>query len=118
MTPRKKDVLSSVTATADNADKPANDLRQKTQLNRIPQSARFVLVVLSSLALSAGFFSFTSGATLGELGGVSRHLEAWWEVGGLTAWKAVEVGLAWILGFDGELPLFSNCLHLHAFKEG
>ncbi|KAE8350193.1 hypothetical protein BDV28DRAFT_139595 [Aspergillus coremiiformis] len=103
MTPRKKDVFSAVTATADTAaEETASALRQSTQLERIPQPARFVLVVLSSLALSAGFFSLTSGATLGELGDVSRHLEAWWEVGGLTVWKAVEVGLTWVLGFDGR----------------
>lgn len=117
MSPRKKEVLSAVTATADTrADEPANELRRKTQLERIPQSARFVLAVLSSLVLSAGFFSLTSGDTLGELGAVSRHLEAWWEVGGLTAWKAMEVGLAWVLGFDGEFILLRKCLYFHAFK--
>jgi hypothetical protein len=108
MSPRKKEVLSAVTATADpSAEESTSNLRQKTQLERIPSPARFVLVVLSSLALSAGFFSLASETALGELGGVSRHLEAWWEVGGLTAWKAVEVGLAWILGFDGESISFS-----------
>ncbi|KAB8266995.1 hypothetical protein BDV30DRAFT_231989 [Aspergillus minisclerotigenes] len=112
-----KEVLSAVTATADTrADEPANELRQKTRSERIPQSARFVLVVLSSLALSAGFFSLTSGDTLGELGDVSRHLEAWWEVGGLTAWKAVEVGLAWILGFDGrDVSSFIFLTHLPTY---
>ncbi|KAE8155991.1 hypothetical protein BDV40DRAFT_306493 [Aspergillus tamarii] len=117
MSPRKKEVLSAVTATADTrADEPANELRRKTQLERIPQSARFVLVVLSSLVLSAGFFSLTSGDTLGELGAVSRHLEAWWEVGGLTAWKAMEVGLAWVLGFDGrDVSSFIFLTHLPTY---
>ncbi|KAE8390507.1 hypothetical protein BDV23DRAFT_172319 [Aspergillus alliaceus] len=117
MSPRKKEVLSVVTATADSgAEEPESRLRQKTRLERIPQPARFVLVVLSSLALSAGFFSLTSGATLGELGGVSRHLEAWWEVGGLTVWKGVEVGVAWVLGFDGrDVSSFIFLTHLPTY---
>ncbi|KAE8382570.1 hypothetical protein BDV26DRAFT_277937 [Aspergillus bertholletiae] len=111
-----KDVFSAVTATDTRRDERATELRQKSRLERVPQSARFVLVVLSSLALSATCFSLASGATLGELGGVSRHLEAWWEVGGLTAWKAVEVGLAWILGFDGrDVSSFIFLTHLPTY---
>ena len=105
MSPRKKEVLSAVTATADSgaetAEKSTRKLRQKTRVERIHPAVRFSLAVFSSLALSSTLFTLTTGITLGELGSVSKHLETWWEVGGLMAWKAVEVGLAWILGFDG-----------------
>lgn len=76
---------------------------QESQLRRVPSPVRFLLVVFNSLLLSSVLFTMTSSVTLGELGRVSKHLEAWWEVGGLMLWKAVEVGLAWVLGFDGEL---------------
>ncbi|KAJ5103453.1 hypothetical protein N7532_003982 [Penicillium argentinense] len=71
-------------------------------LARIPSPARFALVVLSSLIASSILFTATAEITQGELGLVSKHLEEWWEVGGLVAWRAAEVGLAWILGFDSK----------------
>lgn len=102
MAPRKKEVLSAVTAADDDtAEKTTRQLRHKTRLDRIHPAVRFILAVFGSLALSSTLFSLTTGITLGELGRVSKHLETWWEVGGLMAWKAVEVGLAWIMGFDG-----------------
>lgn len=58
------------------------------------------MVVLGSLIMSSVLFTLTADVTQGELGLVSKHLEEWWEVGGLVAWRAAEVGLAWILGFD------------------
>ncbi|KAJ5590649.1 hypothetical protein N7450_004621, partial [Penicillium hetheringtonii] len=65
-----------------------------------PSPARFALVVFGSLIASSILFTLTADVTQGELGLVSKHLEEWWEVGGLVAWKAAEVGLAWSLGFD------------------
>lgn len=74
----------------------------KASLARIPSPARFFLVVLGSLLLSSALFTFSAGLTQGDLGLVSKHLEEWWEVGGLIAWRGVEVALAWLLGFDSE----------------
>lgn len=76
--------------------------RRKSRWARIPSPVRFVLVVLMSLVLSSALFTATAEVTLGDLGVVSKHLEEWWEVGGLMAWKALELGLAWTLGFDGK----------------
>lgn len=76
---------------------------QVSRVSKIPSPVRFVLVVLSSLILSSLLFTFASEITEGDLAPVSKHLETWWEVGGLIAWRAVELGLAWILGFDGAL---------------
>ncbi|PLB52942.1 hypothetical protein P170DRAFT_462761 [Aspergillus steynii IBT 23096] len=120
MAPRKKDVLSTVTdkteSAADAVDRSTSHLRQKTQLERVPSPVRFLLVVASSLILSSTLFTLSTGITQGELGDVSKHREGWWEVGGLTAWKAVEVGLAWILGFDGrDVSSFIFFTHLPTF---
>lgn len=78
---------------------------QTSRLACIPSPARFILVVLSSLIASSVLFTLTSTLTVGDLGPISKHLEEWWEVGGLIAWRAVEVGLAWVLGFDVKYQL-------------
>ncbi|OJJ61127.1 hypothetical protein ASPSYDRAFT_87680 [Aspergillus sydowii CBS 593.65] len=101
MAPRKKDVVATSSPQKSSAD-VAKEPPPKTLVERIPLPARLLLVVISSLALSSTLFTFTSRVTLGELRFVSKHLEEWWEVWGLVAWKAVEVGLAWVLGFDGR----------------
>ncbi|OJJ51640.1 hypothetical protein ASPZODRAFT_55153 [Penicilliopsis zonata CBS 506.65] len=92
----KKHVASSVSRS----DRAA--LQPESSLARIPSPVRFLLVVVSSLVLSSVLFTFSADVTLGDLGAVSKHLEEWWEVGGLVGWKAVELGLAWMLGFDGR----------------
>lgn len=103
-TPKKRTVSWSENT------RPARELAmrataQTSRLACIPSLARFILVVLSSLIVSSVLFTFTSTLTVGDLGPISKHLEEWWEVGGLIAWKAVEVGLAWVLGFDGKYQL-------------
>ncbi|KAL4896995.1 hypothetical protein BDV59DRAFT_198440 [Aspergillus ambiguus] len=122
MPPRKKEPLSAASAAAKStthkAEEGARKLHQKsiTRVERIPPAVRFILVVLSSLIMSSTLFTLTSRATLGELGRVSKHLEEWWEVAGLMAWKAVEVGLAWILGFDGrDVTSFIFLTHLPTY---
>lgn len=101
MAPRKKDAVGTTSPQKSSAD-DAKDPPPKTLVEKIPSPARLLLVVVSSLALSSTLFTLTSRITLGELRFVSKHLEEWWEVWGLVAWKAVEVGLAWVLGFDGR----------------
>jgi hypothetical protein len=105
MAPRRRSSVVKPTQVAHSTIDAARaaSKTEESQLRRVPSPVRFVLVVFNSLLLSSVLFTMTSSVTLGELGRVSKHLEAWWEVGGLMLWKAVEVGLAWILGFDGEL---------------
>lgn len=103
-TPKKRTVSWS------ESTRPARELAttataQTSRLACIPSLARFLLVVLSSLIVSSVLFTLTSTLTVGDLGPISKHLEEWWEVGGLIAWRAVEVGLAWVLGFDGKYQL-------------
>jgi len=103
MSPKKK--VSSGGDQSRPIDDPKAALTVLTRpvRSRLPSSARFSLVVLSSLIVSSVLFTLTSSVTAGDLGLVSKHLEEWWEVGGLVAWRAVEVGLAWGLGLDSEL---------------
>ncbi|CAG8939502.1 unnamed protein product [Penicillium salamii] len=90
---------------------------QSSPLASIPSPARFVLVVLSSLVLSSVLFTLTSSFTVGDLGPISRHLEEWWEVGGLIGWRALEVGLTWVLGYDGrDAASFLFLTHLPTYS--
>ncbi|KAL2868251.1 uncharacterized protein BJX67DRAFT_50908 [Aspergillus lucknowensis] len=115
MAPRKKDVVGTSSSQKTYAE-AAKEPPRKGMVERIPSLARFLLAIVGSLALSSTLFTLTSSITLGELGRVSKHLEEWWEVGGLMAWKAVEIGLAWILGFDGRDVLsFSFLIHLPTY---
>ncbi|CAI7580602.1 unnamed protein product [Penicillium glandicola] len=115
-TPRKRTVSWS-----DNA-RSARELvatvpAQTSRLAYIPSPARFILVVLSSLIVSSFLFTVTSTLTVGDLGPISKHLEEWWEVGGLMGWRAVEVGLAWVLGFDGrDVASFLFLTHLPTYS--
>lgn len=99
-TPSKRGVSSESTRPA-----PEVTDAQTSPLASIPSPARFAIVVFSSLVLSSILFTLTSSFTVGDLGPISRHLEGWWEVGGLIAWRAIEVGLTWVLGYDGQQRL-------------
>lgn len=100
MSPKKQS--SSKSAKAPERDFTEALAPAVPRLARIPSPARFSLAVLSSLILSSVAFTLTSHLTVGDLGLISKHLEEWWEVGGLVAWKAVEIGLGWVLGFDSK----------------
>ncbi|GLI72961.1 hypothetical protein PoHVEF18_001147 [Penicillium ochrochloron] len=106
MSPRKRLPPGSAQAQPTPDPKDPKDVLKsvapKSSLARIPSPARFFLVFLGSLALSSVLFTFSPGHTQGDLGLVSKHLEEWWEVGGLIAWRGVEIALAWLLGFDSR----------------
>lgn len=92
----------STESTSAGGTRPTKE--SQTRKSRISSPIRFILVVLSSLALSSGLFLLTSGIHLDELRIVSKPLDSPWEIGSLLAWRAVEVGLAWLLGYDGIFP--------------
>ncbi|PKY08139.1 hypothetical protein P168DRAFT_262285 [Aspergillus campestris IBT 28561] len=105
MTPPKKEILETLSQSTvtgkEVAQTKVRKLARKTRLERVLPPVRYALVVLSSLYLSSALFTLSSHIT-GELGRVSKHFEGWWQVGGLVAWRAVEVGLMWILEFEGR----------------
>ncbi|KAJ5916357.1 hypothetical protein N7504_000372 [Penicillium tannophilum] len=115
MSPKKQS--SSKSAKAPERDFTEALAPAVPRLARIPSPARFSLAVLSSLILSSAAFTLTSHLTVGDLGLISKHLEEWWEVGGLVAWKAVEIGLAWVLGFDSwDVASFLYITHLPTYS--
>lgn len=98
---------SATTTGSDSDSQPFNvkvvvPVHHESRLDRMPFYVRYVLVVLSSLLLSSILFTVAAEYTHGDLGAVSKFVEEWWQVGGLMAWKAAELGLAWVLGFDGK----------------
>ncbi|KAL1857944.1 hypothetical protein Plec18167_001652 [Paecilomyces lecythidis] len=114
MPSRKSAVSNSPKASRKSSKKESTP---QSHSEGIPAPARFALAVLSSLVLSSALFTATSVVTIGDLGFVSKHLEKWWEVGGLIAWRAVELGLAWVLGFDGrDVAFFTLITHLPTFS--
>ncbi|KAJ5773996.1 hypothetical protein N7457_008892 [Penicillium paradoxum] len=111
-TPKKRTVSWGRTR-----DPRAIPRRRQRPLSKPLNRPRFILVVLSSLVVSSILFTFTSNLTVGDLGPISKHLEEWWEVGGLIGWRAVEVGLAWALGFDGrDVASFLFITHLPTYS--
>lgn len=68
----------------------------------LPAALRFPSLVLLSLMLSSALYSIASQYIAGDLGSVSRRLSNWWEVFGLIAWRAIELGIGWWSDYDGE----------------
>ena len=63
--------------------------------------SRFLLVSFCSLGLSTVLFSLSVPITQGDLAWTSKHLDSWWHVCGFLAWRIVEIGTFWALGYDG-----------------
>lgn len=74
-------------------------------VSKLPRAVRFALVISSSLVLSSVLLTVFSLQTAGHLAGISKHLEEWWEIAGLILWRATELGLAWVFGFDSRCNL-------------
>lgn len=65
-------------------------------------------LVIVSLFLSSALFTSIASFTLGDLSRVSKHLETWWEALGLVAWRTAELGVSWMMGFDGKTNITPN----------
>ena len=70
--------------------------------NRLPEAAKFPLLVTLSMGLSSTLYAFSSSFTSGDLSTVSAHRDQWWEVAGLLAWRVTELGTSWYGGFDSK----------------
>jgi len=70
--------------------------------SQLPAALRFPLLVTLSLTLSSLLYSFSSDFTAGDLATVSRSLNKWSEVGGLLAWKTIELGVGWWGEYDSK----------------
>ncbi|KAN0070075.1 hypothetical protein V8E54_011656 [Elaphomyces granulatus] len=84
--------------------------------DKLSSAARFGLLLLGSLFLSSLLYSPTLGIMMWDLSFVSKHLDEWWQVAGLVAWKGLELGLAWLLKFDGrDMAFFILLTHAPTF---
>ena len=63
---------------------------------------RFPLVIATNLVLNAVLLSFTSTYAAGDLSGVSRSINDWWEVGGTLLLKIIELHVGWWGDFDSR----------------
>lgn len=115
MSSRKSAVLSETSDTSDTTarsrtNRESSSLAATSQASsyshlspgKLSSPARFGLLLLGSLFLSSLLYSPTLGIMMWDLSFVSKHLDEWWQVAGLVAWKGLELGLAWLLKFDGE----------------
>ncbi|KAL8729710.1 MAG: hypothetical protein Q9166_004538 [cf. Caloplaca sp. 2 TL-2023] len=105
MVKRKQMADSSLQAT------PIPPLKQPS---RIPNALRFPTLIITSMAVSMVMYSFTSQFGTGDLAGVNKRRDEWWEIVGLLAWKATELGIGWWGEYDSE---FFYCIGLAKFAK-
>ncbi|KAL8964151.1 MAG: hypothetical protein Q9183_004660, partial [Haloplaca sp. 2 TL-2023] len=69
------------------------------------------------MVLSSGLYTLTSQFGTGDLAGVMKRRDEWWEISGLLAWKATELGIGWWGEYDaldlGYLTLLSHMPYLY-----
>ncbi|KAI9703610.1 MAG: hypothetical protein M1836_007380 [Candelina mexicana] len=81
--------------------------------SNLPGSLRFPLLVILSLTLSASLYTLAADFSGGELAGISRTLNEWWEAVGLMGWRSIELGVGWWGGYDGvDLASLTLLSHL------
>lgn len=66
----------------------------------VPSQLQFPLLVLLGLSFSSLLYTLVSPFTKGDLATISGFRDEWWQIGGLLAWKAVELGVGWTGGYD------------------
>jgi hypothetical protein len=95
--------------SSDNAAGSSHVLsRIQTQIQNYRPENRYIILVSSSLFLSCSLLKLISPQNAGNLAGIDPNSEGWWEAGRFIAWRAVDLGLTWLVGFDGALFLISS----------
>ncbi|KAI4236115.1 MAG: hypothetical protein L6R40_006240 [Gallowayella cf. fulva] len=87
------------------------------QPSKIPNILRFPTLVITSMIVSMAMYSFTSQFGAGDLATVNKRRDEWWEIVGLLAWKATELGIGWWGEYDGwdlaSLTMLSHMPYLY-----
>lgn len=104
MSPRKKTVSLDNGRTRPTRDQPGKATALLLRVIDMPAVFRFGICVLSSLMISSLLYKLTASITVDDFAHVSKSLQEPWEIVGLIAWRAVEIGLVWIMTFDCEFP--------------
>lgn len=68
-----------------------------------PSTFRFIILVLSSFALSVAARTFSSYFVEGDLAGVTRTIDDWPQISGFLGGRAVELALGWWGKYDGRI---------------
>lgn len=90
-----------------NASAQAVPIRPLKQPSKVPNVLRFPLLVVVSMFLSSALYSGASQFGTGDLATVMKRRDEWWEITGLLAWKAVELGIGWWGEYDGKAFCYS-----------
>ena len=116
MTPRKSVVASSTPRKRKPvANATTITVRHESALVRCARSFyKFLVATICSLGLSTVLFSWAIPITRGDLAWTSKHLDSWWHVAGLMAWRVVEIGVPWMLNYDGKLHFYPPRGNWHA----
>ncbi|KAL8773050.1 MAG: hypothetical protein Q9209_002070 [Squamulea sp. 1 TL-2023] len=95
-------------------DVPVPPLKQPSN---IPSILRFPILVITSMIASSAMYSLTSQVGTGDLAGVNKRRDQWWEIAAVLAWKATELGVGWWGEYDGwdlaSLTLLSHMPYLY-----
>jgi hypothetical protein len=95
---------SERTAMAASSASPLDHAREKQASRRLPTWFAYPLSIILSPALSALLYSFVPDIMGAPLAAVSRSLNEPWQIGGLLAWRLLEITLAWSAGLDRQSP--------------
>ncbi|EEH20253.1 hypothetical protein PABG_02512 [Paracoccidioides brasiliensis Pb03] len=111
-TPVKASSRTKVKAAASNVEQVAT----RDAPNWLLCVVQYSGILLSSLALSTALFSLSTQITRGDLAWTSKYYDHWWQVGGLLTWRAVELTVAWVLGYDArDVASFIFLTHLPTY---
>ncbi|KAL8885350.1 MAG: hypothetical protein Q9215_006788 [Flavoplaca cf. flavocitrina] len=95
---------------------PVPPLRQPSN-SKLPGLLRFPILVLSSMIASSAMYSLVSQLGTGDLAGVNKRRDEWWEIAAVLGWKATELGLGWWGEYDGwdlaSLTMLSHMPYLY-----
>ena len=109
MPPRKRSTAASTKALASLPNGPIAEhktrgLSASLSSNVTTMLAKFPLVVLSSMFISAALYSIGATFLAGDLAHITRQGADWWEIAGWMACKIGEMLFVWLWGFDGACP--------------
>ncbi|KAL8646891.1 MAG: hypothetical protein Q9226_006666 [Calogaya cf. arnoldii] len=93
---------------------PVTPLKQPS---KIPSLLRFPVLVITSMITSAAMYSLVSQLGTGDLAGVNKRRDEWWEIAAVLVWKVIELALGWWGEYDGwdlaSLTMLSHMPYLY-----
>ncbi|THY36374.1 hypothetical protein D6D01_00469 [Aureobasidium pullulans] len=91
---------SERTSMAASSASPLDIAHEKYASRGLPTWFAYPMSIIMSPALSAGLYSFVPDMMGAPLAAVSRSLNEPWQIGGLLAWRLLEITIGWSFGLD------------------